>query len=327
MGDFGFTAQVTFQGAATGNANMVLKGGNNAYMRYAGASSLYGGSLVVEGTAAVIPLNTSTIGNAIEIRGATSVLRANVASGTQATWNGVLSGNGTLSLQQVLVGTTTNQVSGTNDGMGTLVLAGSLNTHTGAINVNTGKLQVDGLIAASAQNVVVGTSGALGGSGTINRNVTVNGILAPGNSPGLLTVNGNVTLSSTALFSAELNGNTAGTGYDQLAVNGGVTLGSAALTIVPGFAAAFTDRIFIVVNDAADAISGTFNGLAEGASVSFVFGGDTYTGLITYVADSTTNSLSGGNDIALHSFAIPEPSAGMVLVVLAGLAVARRRRA
>jgi fibronectin-binding autotransporter adhesin len=325
MGDFGFTAQVTFQGTATGNANMLLRGGNNAYMRYAGQSSITGGLLTVEGTAAVIPLNTSTIGNTIEIRGSTSTLRANVGSGTVATWAGPLTGNGTLSMQTVFAGAT--QVSGTNDGMGTLILANNANSHTGAINVNTGTLLVNGNVASSTQLVTVGATGTLGGNGMINRNVVVNGSLAPGNSPGLLTINGNLTMNSGSAFRAELNGALPGSGYDQLAVNGLVSLGNANLFVTGGFQPDANYTYFLVNNDLNDAITGTFNGLAEGSSVSWTFGGNAYSATLTYLADFSTQSISGGNDVALFNV-IPEPGAGALLALtLVGCLFRRRQRA
>ncbi len=324
MGDYGFTSQVTMRGTATGNAETLLRGGNNTFLAYAGQNSLYTGKITVDGLAAIVPMNTSTINNQIDVTN-TSTMRVNVASGNVATWNGPLTGNGALSMQTVLSGV--NTVFGTNNGMGTLVLASNANTHTGAINVNTGTLMVNGLVAASANAVTVAAAGTLGGIGVINRNITVNGKLAPGNSPGVLTVNGNVTFSATGTFAVEANSASPGTGYDQLFVNGAVSLGSANLGLTTGFSPVASDRLFILVNDGADSIVGLFNGLGEGSSFVWSFGGNNQLGTITYLADFGSNSLTGGNDVALYGFAaIPEPGTLGVMSLLVLAAVGSRRR-
>ncbi|MDQ1159482.1 hypothetical protein QE385_003879, partial [Sphingomonas sp. SORGH_AS 950] len=61
-----------------------------------------------------------------------------------------------------------------------------------------------------------------GSAGTVNGNVTVAGTLSPGASPGMMTVNGNVTLASGSLSYFELTP----TVSDKLIVNGAMTIGS-----------------------------------------------------------------------------------------------------
>lgn len=102
-------------------------------------------------------------------------------------------------------------------GKGTLIL-NNVNTYTGTTIVLTGTLIVNGLIAGDA---VVRDATTLGGSGVIGGNVTVDdgGILSPGNSPGLLTIEGDLTLSDLSILLMQIGG--AGTGlFDQLAVGG-----------------------------------------------------------------------------------------------------------
>ena len=130
-------------------------------------------------------------------------------------------------------------------------------------------------------------------------------------------------MSSTADFKVELFGSAVGSGYDHLAVDGLINLGSADLLINLGFIPSTSDRFFIVDNQTANAITGTFNGLAEGTTFTF---GSGHTATITYLADFSSNSLTGGNDVALHGVAIPEPGCFLVLGLgLVGL-VGRRRR-
>ena len=65
-----------------------------------------------------------------------------------------------------------------------------------------GTLAVNGSLAG---NVTVGTAGTLGGNGTIAGLVTNNGTLAPGNSIGLLTVNGSFVQSAGSTYQVEAN--------------------------------------------------------------------------------------------------------------------------
>ena len=125
----------------------------------------------------------------------------------------------------------------------------------------------------------------------------------------------------------ELNGNVAGTGYDQLRVNGGVTLNGGNLVAnFIGGAYSTGDLLFLLLNDGTDAIGGTgiFSGLAQDAFV-VNYGG--YDWKISYNADSVSNTFAGaanGNDIAL--MAVPETSTAL-LGGIGALLLLRRRRA
>ncbi len=102
----------------------------------------------------------------------------------------------------------------------------------------------------------------------------------------------------------DLDGATAGTEYDRLSVTGTVVLGSATLDLDwSDHAYDATDKIFIVVNDGADAISGTFNGLAQDATINFTYKSVySASAKISYTGDSDAGTETGGNDVVLYDF-------------------------
>ena len=103
----------------------------------------------------------------------------------------------------------------------------------------------------------------LGGTGTVGAVTTTGGTVSPGDSPGILNVQGNFTLDPTSTFVAELNGSTPGTDFDQLNVTGVVNLnGSAGYPPSLGFSPPGGESFSIIRSTAP--IVGTFQGLAEG---------------------------------------------------------------
>ncbi|TIN91954.1 MAG: autotransporter outer membrane beta-barrel domain-containing protein [Mesorhizobium sp.] len=136
------------------------------------------------------------------------------------TYGGIISGTGTV-----------NQI-----GSGTTILTGA-NTYTGGTTVNAGKLVVEGSLGNT--ETTVNSGGTLGGSGSIGGAVIVadGGVLAPGSSPGTLTV-GSLSLSSGSILDYELGqaGIVGGGVNDLIEVTGALTLdGSLNITDVGGF--------------------------------------------------------------------------------------------
>lgn len=131
----------------------------------------------------------------------------------------------------------TGKVSVNQLGLGTTTLTAN-STYKGATTVASGALYINGDNSLATGNVTV-TGGTLGGSGIIGGNVTVmdGGHIAPGTSPGTLTVAG-LNLSSGSILDYELGApNVVGSGVnDLIQVNGDLTLaGVLNLTNVGGF--------------------------------------------------------------------------------------------
>ena len=104
------------------------------------------------------------------------------------------------------------------DGAGTLILGG-MQTYTGETIINAGTLR--GAIPGS---ISINVNGTLGGTQTVNGNLTSAGHVSPGNSPGIITVNGNYMQMSSGVLDIEVAGVLPGTQHDQLVVTGTASL-------------------------------------------------------------------------------------------------------
>jgi autotransporter-associated beta strand protein len=275
----------------------------------------------------VSPYNFS--GNVIGLQSSGSITDNNNTGGPEAINTGItLNGPATFTLSAGAVGLSfgVNPITGTtgagsltlvNNSTGALILSAA-NTYTGATAVNAGTVTVTGLIVSP---VTVNSGGTLGGTGTITNTVTVNsgGALAPGLSTGIINT-GDLALTAGSTLAIEINGATVGTQYDQVNVTGTVNLGGATLSVTLGFVPAAGTVFTIVNNDAADAVTGTFAGLPEGAT-------------FTVVGTQFRISYVGSNDVTLTADgtqAIPTLSEwaqlGMVALLLGGGLLALRRR-
>jgi len=211
---------------------------------------------------------------------------------------------------------------------GTLIIEGSL-TSTSSASVASGAfLNVNGNVSSA-----VSVNGTLSGTGTVGAvTVASGGVLAPGNSAGILNAT-SLSGTSGAVLSMEVGKSTggvdpiAGTNYDQVNSSGGVTLGGMTLDLTPIGTAPIDlgDKIFLVLNGSVDAVGGTFAGLAQDAV--FLFNSQNYQ--ISYVADWTgnyaTSNMVGGNDIALLTV-VPEPSTWALLGATGTILILFRRR-
>ncbi len=173
------------------------------------------------------------------------------------------------------------------------------------ISANSNILSVDGTLTANGHTLTVtadGTSSVMGSGTTGNVVVAKGGTLAPGHSPGCLST-GNLTVTGT--FQAQLGGIDACTGYDQVKVTGTVDVTGATLgaELFGDFLPAKGQTFELISNDGADAVVGTFAGLAEGAT--FKVGTSTFS--ITYVGGD-------GNDVVISFVTAPgTPDTGFAL--------------
>jgi autotransporter-associated beta strand protein len=176
------------------------------------------------------------------------------------------------------------------NGVGTTILTGA-NTYTGGTTILSGTLSVAGTSPTGFGNVLVSSGATLMGTGTINGQLTVAGILKPGNSPGYLAATNTVTMNAGSTYVQDIAGtvqasNTSPVGasgyYSFLNVSSGQFVIQPGATLVPRLSNLFSanqpgygsaiyvpvlgDRLRIVT--AAGGISGRFSTVTQPAELA-----------------------------------------------------------
>ncbi|MCC5847009.1 MAG: autotransporter-associated beta strand repeat-containing protein [Verrucomicrobia bacterium] len=201
-------------------------------------------------------------------------------------------------------------------GDGTLELSGIV-SHTGTTSVNAGILLINGSLSGPGA-VTVAAGATLGGSGFINGNTTIAGILSPGNSPGLLTFGGDLTLGTDTLM--EIAGLLRGSQYDAVDVGGLLTYGGTMSVDVS--AMLLNSANFNLFNF--DSFSGGFSTISIGGNyLATLDSGNSFSSI-----DNVGNTWSFNHNTGDLAFvAIPEPSTLLLVgLSLMALAIFRRRR-
>ncbi|MGU3626052.1 Ig-like domain-containing protein [Comamonas sp. C24C] len=255
-----FSGTITGSGTLTqdGTGTLTLSGTNGAQswatrvfdgtLSISSASNIGAGAVELNGGTLSITDNITLV-NAITLNGAGGIV--SVASGTAVGLSASIGGTAGLSKA----------------GNGALTLSGS-NNYAGTTTVSVGTLSVTGS-TASATTVAAG--GTLAGTGILGGNVTVQSgaLLSPGNAgAGSLTINGDLQMNAGSVLAVEINGTTAGTQYDRVVVNGTVDISGAILSATHGYTPGLSDVYNIISNNLADAVTGTFSGLAEGGTLT-----------------------------------------------------------
>lgn len=209
---------------------------------YTGATTIAAGTLQIGAGGIAGSLSTSsaiTNNGALVFNRSDAIAQGADFSTAAITGAGSLTqaGTGKLSLNA------TNTYSGaTIISSGTLAIdsAGSIN-NTSGISIGAGEFKYNSATPLSRTVSFSGTGGSLSGTGTITSalNVTAGNTLAPGNSPGALTV-ASGAFANGSIFSLDLTTNgtgTAGVDWDQLIVTGlldltGVSAGGINVSLV-----------------------------------------------------------------------------------------------
>jgi hypothetical protein len=128
----------------------------------------------------------------------------------------------------------------------TLSFENALNLNGNELALNgAGTTNVNSILNAGGGTVNV-SAGTLGGGGEVGGNVdNSSGTVAPGNSPGILTVDGSYTQGANATLQIEIDGTTPGEQYDRLVVTGAANL-DGTLEVLLGFTPASNDSFDVL---------------------------------------------------------------------------------
>ncbi len=198
----------------------------------------------------------------------------------------------------------------TKTGAGTMELSGA-STYTGDTTVAGGKLVVNGNISTSMTTVQNGAS--LGGVGTTGSvNVLNGGTLAPGNSPGTLTIIGNLGLNDASILDFQLN-------PSNMTVGGGVN------DLVTGVTHVTLDGLLNVT-----ATHGSFAGVTSGSWRLFDYAGTMTDNMLSLNIMPTLDSgyswsLDTATSGQVNLVIVPEPASAL-LGGLGLITLWRRRR-
>jgi uncharacterized repeat protein (TIGR01451 family) len=237
-------------GTITGSGALTVTGSSI----WSGGTIAGGGALTFDAGAIVAMPGTSatTLNRPLQNNG---IINFAAASSAMLIDNVPVTNSGTFDIQStqgimVTAGTPPFVNGGTlkkSAGVGAVQFAAPL-MNTGVVEIDAGTLNVSGTYAQSAGTTDVRpgatlqtaalslNGGTLVGNGTIAGTVANHAVVAPGASPGTLTINGDYVQASNGTLNIQLGGTTPGTQYDRLAVSGTVTLnGTLNVTTAGGF--------------------------------------------------------------------------------------------
>lgn len=227
----------TFSGATKVNAGILVLG-NSLALQNSAIDTSGAGKIALSG------ITTATFGGLTGSSNLATVINSGYTSSVTA-----ITLNTGASKSYSYTGIIADGASGmsfTKTGAGSQTLGG-INTYTGATTISAGTLVLaaNGSVAASS-GINLGTSGSQGtldvtaktggysigasqtlsGYGSIllaaGKTLTINGNLAPGNSTGIVTIGGNLSLASSSTTTMELVSSAlgAGSGFDQISLSG-----------------------------------------------------------------------------------------------------------
>ena len=288
-------------GGGTQTGSFSVAGGSDMWLI---GSNLNSGSSVTGAGKVTLGGTTINTGSTYNTTGETHLRGGSTIFNTSATTE-TLTGGSDQTQPTVSGATTTLKVNGafTNNTQYTILQGGAM-IETTAFNLNGGELK---------------------GNGSINGNVTTSGtssVIAPGASPGALTINGNLTLSSGNTLMMEIDGMTQGTLYDYLDVNGIASLaGILELDLDNLFGNTLVGTETFTLLTANSAIQGSFSNVASGSRLTV---GNQGSFAIHYGAGSAFGS---SNVVASDFIVVPEPSRAFLLMLgLLGSTLRRKRK-
>jgi autotransporter-associated beta strand protein len=260
--------------------NIVLTG--NGLFDTGGSNSTLSGIISGLGSLTKAGLGALTLSNVNTYSGGTIITGGSLVGNALSFGSGNILNNANLTFNQTVDGTYGRVISGTGTvtkiGAARLELTGA-STYTGGTAVNVGELRVTGSIGAST--VTVASGARLSGNGSVGGLVVQSGgRVAPGTSPGTLTVNGPVTFMAGSTYEAEVTPAQA----DRITASGAASL-NGTLAIAAGAGTYAFNSSYTLLSGSA--VTGTF------ASVTGLNGFSAiYNPLVSYSGTAVTLRLA-----------------------------------
>lgn len=309
LGRFGGAGTYTLNNGTLNIGNIVNGSGSGTF-------NLDGGILSITGSS--VDVDAFNVGNAAGSNGSFTLRRGRSLEADTETIGNAGSGRfiqagGTHTVSDRLTIAAQPGSSGRYDLQG-----GSLTVSNGITNNEGGVFSLDAGTTVTVGGEGFANRGELNGAGTIVGDVNSNGILAPGDSPGMLAISGDYTQKALGIFNVEIGGLFAAIEYDVLNVSGVATLdGSLNVNLVDLGGGLFTPKAgdsFDILT--ADTLSGRFSSLTYASLLD-----PSLNWQIDYLADAL-----GNTDVVRLSVvsAVPLPPAvalfGSGLLGLTGIA-------
>ncbi len=178
-------------------------------------------------------------------------------------------------------------------GMGSLDVGGVLTQAGGEIRMEGATTGFE-TFKMTAERIDLAAGTRFGARGTLFADLVDKGIFAPGASPGLVTINGDLTFTKTAKLEIEIAGLTAGTEFDRIdqitrPIDTGTILGGTlAVAILNGFVVNNSNTFAIISSDRP--LTGAFANAPSGGRISTSDGSGNF--LVTYAGQNAV-TLSG----------------------------------
>ncbi len=227
----------TFSGATKVNAGVLVLG-NSLALQNSAIDTSGAGKINLSG------ITTATFGGLTGSSNLATVINSGYTSSVTAitlntgasksySYSGIIA-DGATGMSLTKAGTGSQTLGGVNTytgattiSAGTLILtaSGSISSSSG-INLGTSASQGTLDVTAKTGGYTIGASQTLSGYGSVllasGKTLTVSGNLAPGNSTGIVTIGGNLSLASSSTTTMELVSSAlgAGSGFDQIALSG-----------------------------------------------------------------------------------------------------------
>jgi T5SS/PEP-CTERM-associated repeat protein len=200
----------------------------------------------------------------------------------------------------------------------------SVTITNGQIGLGTGDFGPPGSLRVSENGVLIGNPNAIRGQVIIG----LGGRISPGNSPGIIAIDGGYQQDAGSTFLAEIGGADPGTGYDQITATGTASFGgNLTVRLVNGFTPT-VGQTFRIVNAAS--ASGAFDSISEPSQAGISLTSDatgvtvTITSVVAgapVISSATTASAAPGAPFSYQIAATNNPTTFGATNLPAGLTV------